>query len=256
MAFVLRAASWMGFCLMGGDFSGAVCVCERRGRGVPVVPSKDCGGGISIDGFDSGFGGGVLVLVLASGASFLGSGGSVKLRWGLGDLTGGGESLMMTEGAAGGCGGVTGRFCSNILTRELVGGIGVSSVGLSGSAVLAAVLAADCEPKLSLLLRGCWRGDACWPGFCCSSLASTLPTLPDGGSTSRSFASRSLIIFGPRAWVAGRRGLRRAAANVAAVCAGEGARSTWASGTPSELELLPCLGEGCGLLTLRELPPV
>ena len=203
-----------------------------------MVPSKVCGGGISIDGFGFGVGGGVVVLVLASGASFFGSGGSVKLRWGLGDLTGGGEFLMMTEGAAGGCVGVTGRFCSNMLTRELVGGIGASS-------------------KLSLLLRGCWRGDACWLGFCCSSLASAVPTLPDGGSTSRSFASRSLIILGPRAWGAGRKGLRRAAANVAAVCAGEGVRwSAWVSGTPSELELLTCLGEGCGLLTLRELPPV
>lgn len=246
----------MGFCLMGGDFSGAVCVCQRRDREVSLAPSKGCGGGISIDGFDFGFSGGVLVPVLVCGISFLGSGGSVKLRWGLGDLTGGGEFLTTTEGAVGGCVGVTGRNCSNMLTSELVGGIGVSSVGLSGGPVLAAALAADCEPKLSLLLRGCWRGDACWLNFCCSSLASTLPTLPDGGSTSRSFASRSLIMFEPRAWGADRRGLRRAAASVAAVCAGEGARSTCVSGTPSELELLTCLGEGCGLLTPRELPPV
>lgn len=256
VAFVFKAASWIGFCLIGGDFSGAVCVCEREDGEAPLMPSKFGGRGISIEGFVFGLGGGVLVSCHAGGASSSGSGGSVKLRWGLGDLTGGGEFLATAEGMAGGCVGVTGRFCSNIFTRELVGGIGVSSVGLSRGAVLGAALAADCEPTLSPLLRGCWRGDACWAGFCCSSLASTFPTLPDGGSTSRSFASRSLVISGPRGWVAGRRGLRRAAANVAAVYAGEGARSTWVSGTPSELELLTCLGEGCGLLPLRELPPV
>jgi hypothetical protein len=54
----------------------------------------------------------------------------------------------------------------------------------------------------------------------------------------------------------------RAAASLAAVydadadADGEGARSLWVSGTLKELELLTCLGEGCGLLTLRELPPV
>lgn len=103
----------------------------------------------------------MLVLVLASCASSLGSGGSVKLRRGLGDLTGGGEFLTMTEGAEGGCVGVTGRFCSNMLTSEVVGGIGVSSVGLSRDPALAAALATDCEPKLSPVLHGCWRGDGC-----------------------------------------------------------------------------------------------
>ena len=52
----------------------------------------------------------------------------------------------------------------------------------------------------------------------------------------------------------------RAAASLAAVydadADGEGARSLWVSGTLKELELLTCLGEGWGLLTLRELPPV
>ena len=56
----------------------------------------------------------------------------------------------------------------------------------------------------------------------------------------------------------------RAAASLAAVydadadadADGEGARSLWVSGTLNELELLTCLGEGWGLLTLRELPPV
>jgi hypothetical protein len=51
----------MGFCLIGGDFSGADCVCERKDGEVSSVPSKDCGGGISVEGlgFDFGFGGGV-----------------------------------------------------------------------------------------------------------------------------------------------------------------------------------------------------
>lgn len=187
-------------------------------------------------------GGGVFVLFLARGASSLGSGGSVKLRRGLGDLTGGGEFLTTTEGVAGPCAGVTGRCCSNMLTRALVGGMGVSSVGLS----CAAAAATGCEPPLSLLLRG-----LCGLGVCCSSLARTFPTLPDGGSTSRSLGSRSLTIAAALAWGAGRRGLRRAAASFAAVCDGDGARSTWLSGTPRELELL-----SCSLLTPRELPPV
>lgn len=48
--------------------------------------------------------------------------------------------------------GVTGLFCSNIFTREVVGGIGVSSVGLSWAS-RGALLAAN--SKLSLLFRGC-----------------------------------------------------------------------------------------------------
>lgn len=253
MALVFRAASWIGFCLMGGDFSGAFCVWERKERDDSAVPSVNCRRGISIEGFDFGTGGGVFVLFLASGSSFLGSGGSVKLRRGLGDFTGGGEFLTITEGAVGGCVGVTGRFCSNILTREFVGGIGVSSVGLPGGAALA-MLATDCEPMLPLVL-GRWLGCLC--AGLCSSLASTFPTLPDGGSTSCSLASLSRIMPAALAWGAGRRGLRRAAATVAAAYAGEGVRLTLLSGTPRELELLTCLGEGCDLLTLlRELPPV
>ena len=115
------------------------------------MPSINCGRGNLIEGFDLGTGGGVCVLFLIRGASSRGSGGNVKLRRGLGDLTGGGEFLTTTEGADGGCVGVTGRFCSNMLTRELVGGMGVSSVRLSR----AAALATDCEPILSAPLRGC-----------------------------------------------------------------------------------------------------
>jgi hypothetical protein len=191
-----------------------------------------------------------------------GSGGSVKVRRGLGDLIGGGGLLTPTAGAVGRCVGVAGRRCSNMLTRELVGGIGVSSVGLSRGSATAA-RAADREAALSWVGRGDF---CCEPGFCCfccSSLASTFPTLPDGGSTSRSSASLSLaIITGVLGGAAGLSGLMRAAASLAAVydadadADGEGARSLWVSGTLKELELLTCLGEGCGLLTLRELPPV
>lgn len=167
------------------------------------VPSVYCGRGISIDGFAFGTGGGVLVLFLVRGAPSLGSGGSVKLRRGLGDLTGVTE-VLTTEGAAGVCVGVTGRFRSNRLTREVVGGMGVSSVGLSRGAAFTT----GCEPLLSLRLRSCWTAAFfSWIGLCCSNLASTLPTLPDGGSTSRSLASRSLSMTGDLAGVAGGRGL-------------------------------------------------
>jgi hypothetical protein len=182
----------------------------------------------------------------------------VKVRRGLGDLIGGGGLLTPTAGAVGRCVGVAGRRCSNMFTRELVGGIGVSSVGLSrGSAMVAR--AADREAALSWVGRGDFCCGPCF--FCCSSLASTFPTLPDGGSTSRSSASLSLaIITGVLGGAAGLSGLMRAAASLAAVydadADGEGARSLWVSGTLKELELLTCLGEGCGLLTLRELPPV
>ena len=78
---------------------------------------------------------------------------------------------------------------------------------------------------------------------------------------SRSSASLSLAIMtGVLGGAAGLSGLMRAAASLAAVydadADGEGARSLWVSGTLKELELLTCLGEGWGLLTLRELPPV
>lgn len=143
MALVFRAASCMGFCLMGGDLIGGFCVWGRKDRDDSCVPSVICGRGISIEGFDFGTGGGEVVLVLTRRAPSVGSGGSVKLRRGLGDLTGGSEFLM-TAGAAGGVVGVTGRFCSNILTKEFVGGIGVSSVGLSrGAALASSALAAS-----------------------------------------------------------------------------------------------------------------
>ena len=102
------------------------------------MPSMNCSRGMSNEGFALSTGGGVFVLFRARAASSFGSGGSVKLRRGLGDLTGGGEFLTTTEGETGGCTGVTGRCCSNMVTRELVGGIGVSSVVLCRGSVLAA----------------------------------------------------------------------------------------------------------------------
>ena len=233
-----------------------------RAREDSCAPSRSCGRGASTEGFDLGTGGGVFVLVLTRGGAWSsGSGGSVKVRRGLGDLIGGGGLLTPTAGAVGCCVGVAGRRCSNMLTREPVGGIGVSSVGLSRGAALVA-RAADREAALSWVGRGDF---CCGPGFWCSSLASTFPTLPDGGSTSRSSASLSLaIMLGVLGGAAGLSGLMRAAASLAAVydadadadADGEGARSLWVSGTLKELELLTCLGEGCGLLALRELPPV
>jgi hypothetical protein len=80
--------------------------------------SVECGG--SDSGFGFGFtGGGVFVRCLSRGSPFLGSGGSLKTRCGLGDRTGVEDVCE------------TGRLCSNMFTRELVGGIGESSVGLS-----------------------------------------------------------------------------------------------------------------------------
>jgi hypothetical protein len=53
--------------------------------------------------------------------------------------------------AAVGLVGVTERVCSNILTREVVGGIGVSSVALGSCLWFAVVPAAERGSKLSHL---------------------------------------------------------------------------------------------------------
>lgn len=143
------------------------------------------------------------------------------MRCGFGDRTGGG--LLCDSDLV----------CSNMLTSELVGGMGVSSVGLSRPACCArataigSVLASFVLPTLG--------------AFCCleSSLASTFPTLPGGGSTSRSFTSRSgmigLFVVGDMGFI----GLYRAAASLAAIFEGDGIRSaTLWSGTARALELL------------------
>lgn len=149
-ALVLRAANCIGFCLTGGDLDKAFCIWADNEREDSLVPSVNCGRGTSTEGFDLGTGGGVCVFFLTREALSLGSGGSVKLRRGLGDLTEACEFLTTTGDVGGGCVGVTGRFCSNILTRELVGGIGLSSVDLSCTAVTAT----DCDLKLPSLLLG------------------------------------------------------------------------------------------------------
>jgi hypothetical protein len=51
--------------------------------------------------------------------------------------------------------GVPGRFCSNILTREVVGGIGVSSVGLSSARGARRVLAVERDSVLVLFRKDC-----------------------------------------------------------------------------------------------------
>jgi hypothetical protein len=71
-----------------------------------------------------------------------------------------------------------------------------------------------------------------------SNLASTFPTLPGGGSTSRSFASRSVMIGVAGRCGMGFMGLYRAAASRAAMLEGEGIRSKPSSGTARVLELL------------------
>jgi len=241
---VLIVASCTGFCLIGGDFRGSFLGVLKYA--CSLLPSTCCGGSVILC-FGFGFtGGGVCVLTLCRGASSFGSGGNLNARCGFGDRTGGGEFWVTRIGAEG-LVGVLGRACSNILTSEFVGGIGVSSVGLCGDSGCRALLTAECDSRLPLLLRGCWLG------FLDSSLASTFPTLPEGGSTSLSFGWCSLMVGGTAAWGRGRRGLCRAAASRAAIFEGEETRSGWSSGTLSELELFDL--DRFGLLTPTD-PPV
>lgn len=187
-----------------------------------AAPSAECGGSDSGLGF--GFtGGGVFVRCLCRGSPSFGSRGSLKVRCGLGDRTG-------VEDACN-----TGRLCSNMFTSALVGGIGVSSVGLSRAACCARAIATGSVLAPALLGLGT---------FCCleSSLASTFPTLPAGGSTSRSFASRSVMIGVDDRCGTGFMGLCRAAASFAAMFEGEGTRSKLSSGTARVLELLDLPG--------------
>lgn len=181
---VANLVNCAGFCLIGGDFIGSFCGVLKYG-----APSLNCAGGRSICGFGLGLiGGGVRVRCLASDAFSMGSGGSLNARCGLGDRTGGGECWARLSGTAARFVGVVGRFCSNICTREFVGGIGVSSVGLCSCPEARVVFATECDPRLSRLCLGSLVGSFD------SSLASTLPTLPDGGRTSLAFACRSLIM--------------------------------------------------------------
>ena len=141
-------------------------------------------------------------------------------RLGFGDRTGGGLVCK------------TGRVCSNMLTRELVGGIGVSSVGLSKPACSARATATGSALPSSLFFPV--------DTFCCleSILANTFPTLPGGGRTSRSFASLSDMAGTVEGCGTGFIGLYLAAASFAAMFEGEGTGSgRLSSGTARLLEL-------------------
>ena len=194
---------------------------------VSTDPSVERGG--SERGFGFGFtGGGVLVRCFSSGPPSLGSGGSLMARLGFGERTGVGLACE------------TGRVCSNMLTRELVGGIGVSSVGLSMPACSARATATGSGLASSLLVPV--------DTFCCleSSLASTLPTLPGGGRTSRSFAALSDMTGTAEGWDMGFIGLCLAAASFAAMFEGEGTgEREVSSGTARLLELLDLPSIAC-----------
>jgi len=78
-----------------------------------------------------------------------------------------------------------------------------------------------------------------------SSLARTLPTLPSGGSTSRSLAVFSFMMGVGVGWGIGLMGLNLAAASFAAMLEGEATSSAeLSSGTARLLELLDGLN-GC-----------
>ena len=180
-------------------------------------------------------GGGARVVCLSSGTSSFGSGGRFILRCGFGERT---EGVSLgVEGAGERTGGVAVRLCSNILTSEVVGAMGVSSVGFP-------------SPP-----------DADNPGFRASSLSNTLPTLPSGGSISASLGSLPAMMVGIGAgWPAALDALCLAAASLAAMLEGEGPRSTeWSSGSVKALDAGELLswrtGDTLGL-ELRALPPV
>lgn len=185
-----------------------------------TVTSAECEGSDMGLGFGLGFtGGGVFVRCLCRGAASFGSVRSLNVRCGLGDRTGVEDVCE------------TGRFCSNILTRALVGGVGVSSVGRSRLACCARAMATACILGASLGGLGPLSDLA-------SSLASTFSTLPGGGITSRPCVSRSAMLGVDARCGRGFMGLCRAAANWAAMLEGDGMRSKWSSGTARVLELL------------------
>jgi hypothetical protein len=125
----------------------------------------------------------------------------LNARCGLGDRTGGGECCAVFRGTAADLGGVVERLCSNILPREAVGGTGVKSVGLYCCFGTVVAPRAGCDSKPFAVLRGCCLG------VVVSSLAKTLPTLPEGGRTSLSLACRSLMTGTLAAGGTGRSGL-------------------------------------------------
>jgi hypothetical protein len=121
---VLSAASFAGFCFIGGDFIGSF-------RGVVKyapswAPSMNCEEGSSIRclGLCWTVGGGCVFLV-SGGASSLGSGGSLKTRCGLGDRTRGGDRRAMLGGAAADLDRVADGFSCKTCAMEVVVGTGV-----------------------------------------------------------------------------------------------------------------------------------
>ena len=75
-------------------------------------------------------------------------------RRGFGDFTGvGARSVIGTVSSL--CVGVVGLFCSNILTKDVVGGIGVSSVGLKSVEPSACLIVRIESPPILVLLFNC-----------------------------------------------------------------------------------------------------
>jgi hypothetical protein len=191
----MTVANCAGFFLTGGaprESFRSMLKLDSLGPSTAAVESSTAGFGFT--------GGGVRVRILCNGSMSLGSsscgsGGRLKARRGLGERTAGGARCEMCRGVPDRFGGgVIGRFCSNMFTREVVGGIGVSSTALCSSTGARTVLAIGAAPLLFALFG---RGRACAGavGRAESSLARTSPTLPAGGSMSRSVLSRSLIIL-------------------------------------------------------------
>lgn len=129
-------------------------------------------------------------------------------------------------------GGVLGRFSSNIFTREVVGGIGVSSVVRKPSTVFRCrIVRFDSPPTLVFLFKCSFQS---W-----STLSRVVLTLGFcHGNVSRSAACGSGQTAAEVTSGLGLIGLNLAAANFAAMFEGEEVRSTDSEGTSSTLEAL------------------
>lgn len=125
---LLTTANCADFFLTGG----APSVSFRSMLKLDSVGPSTAAGARSTTGFGL-TGGGVRVLALCNGSvsfdsSSFGSGGRLKVLRGLGERTGGKALCEICRGVPDRLGGgVVGRFCSNKFTKEVVGGIGVSS---------------------------------------------------------------------------------------------------------------------------------
>lgn len=152
---LLTAASCTDFLRIGGggapsEFFRSMLTLDSLGPSTAAFVRSTIGFGLT--------GGGVRVLILCKGSmslgsSSFGSGGKVKVRLGLGERTGGEAVCEMCRGVSARFGGgVVGRFCSNMFTREVVGGMGVSSTALCSSAGARTMLATETAPLLLALL--------------------------------------------------------------------------------------------------------